>query len=152
MPDESLLTKQALVRQRSAFCHFLYYTDFILILLLLSPWAINNPISAVLPLSDILLMVCGSTLLSHSSVVFSRVWDEIMQLSWIRAQPWVSTAESQHGKMKRLGHFRWLETSLAVGFINWLKIRLDRCADSKVFLKWVFQIKHHQCIWTMQNM
>lgn len=38
MPEESLLTKQALGRQRTgAFHHFLYYTDCTLIVLILSP-------------------------------------------------------------------------------------------------------------------
>lgn len=56
-----------------------------------------------------------------------------MQRGQIRAQPWVTDAESQHGKRRRLGHYRWLETSLEMGFINKLKIRLGSFQIHKSF-------------------
>lgn len=129
-----LLPKQALVSWRKcAFHHFLYYADYMLILL--SRYC-NNPISAVLPQFGILLMEIAFGLHVLTTFWFSAVWARLMQLGHIRAWHWVHTTESQNRKSQR---FRWLETSLDMSFIKKLRISF---ADAQVFLNWsVFQFE-----------
>lgn len=95
----------------------------------------------------------GAWLYSSSQLCsFLQRLSQDYELGQIRARPGVTTAESQHRKRKRLGHFRYLETRLDMGFISKLKVMLSSFTDSQIFLNhlYISNLTWAECLWTVR--